>query len=570
MNRFFLIASLLTFTSLASAQDFQRVAPKTPAPNPNAGQIENAPRPALSSDKSFVGTNLKGVVFVASAASVKGAKSIRGIEIKGVPLLDSPEFRAQVQPYLGQPISINLLHRLAREVVTYYDSQDRPVVSANIPEQDITGGVVQIVVVEGVLGKVRVTCNHWFASDIFKDSVQLRPGEPIYKSELQFDLRSMNVNSFHSTDAVFRPGTATGTTDVWLNVQDRFPLRVYTGYENTGTQATGEDRVLAGFNWGNAFGLDQQLNYQYTASPDFDHYKAQSGSYIVPLPWAGHRLTFFGLYDESKNDVPAPFNSHGRSYQVSGRYTIPLPDFRTYSQEFSFGFDFKDTNNDLEFGGNRVFKNSVDIDQFVLSYNGGLPDRYGSTNLSVDVFLSPGGLMGNNSSADFQTGVPGANASYVYSEMGLTRVTNLPAQFSLFSKISGQVSTGTLFSTETLGAGGFDSVRGYEEREVNGDEGFLMTQEIRSPTVHPLSGLLNLKVDDNLQVLAFSDTGWVSLKNPSPGIDSDYLLSSLGVGVRYNITPYFTMRADYGFQLVRTGLNPDYDSHASIGVTLSY
>ena len=104
----------------------------------------------------------------------------------------------------------------------------------------------------------------------------------------------MNVNSFHSTDAVFRPGTAAGTTDVWLNVKDRFPLRVYTGYENTGTQATGEDRVLAGFNWGNVFGLDQQLNYQYTASPDFDHYKAQSGSYIVPLPWAGHRLTFFG------------------------------------------------------------------------------------------------------------------------------------------------------------------------------------------------------------------------------------------------------------------------------------
>ena len=40
--------------------------------------------------------------------------------------------------------------------------------------------------------------------------------------------------------------------------------------------------------------------------------------------------------------------------------------------------------------------------------------------------------------------------------------------------------------------------------------------------------------------------------------------------MRYNITPYFTLRADYGFQLIRTGFNPDYDSHASIGVTLSY
>ena len=153
--------------------------------------------------------------------------------------------------------------------------------------------------------------------------------------------------------------------------------------------------------------------------------------------------------------MPAPFDSHGRSYQVSGRYTIPLPDFSTYSQEFSFGFDFKDTNNDLGFGGAQVFKDSIDVDQFVLSYNGGMPDRYGSSNLSIDVFLSPGGLMGNNSTADFQLGVPNASASYVYSQIGLTRVTNLPAQFSLFSKFSGQVSTGTLFSTETLGAGRF-------------------------------------------------------------------------------------------------------------------
>ena len=55
-----------------------------------------------------------------------------------------------------------------------------------------------------------------------------------------------------------------------LNVNDRIPFRPYAGYEDSGTRFTGEDRFLAGFNWGNVFGLDQQLNYQYATDAKFD------------------------------------------------------------------------------------------------------------------------------------------------------------------------------------------------------------------------------------------------------------------------------------------------------------
>ena len=568
----FLLAFLLLLCSLPlHAQDFQRVAPNTLTPNPSGGKIESSHKTLGSQDTQLVGQDLTGVIFVPkfSAVTKKGAKPIHGIEILNVPVLDNAAFRARMQPYLGKPITLNFLHQITQEVTRFYADQDRPMVSASIPEQDITTGVVQIVVVEGVLGKVMVTGNRWFASDIFKDSVSLRPEEPIYKSELQLDVRAMNVNPFHSVDAVFRPGHMPGTTDIMLNVKDRFPLRVYTGYDNTGTQATSEDRLNFGFNYGNLFGLDQQLNYQYTASPDFNQYRAQSGSYIIPLPW-GHRLTFFGLYDETNNDVPAPFASNGRSYQVSGRYTIPLPALRGYAQELSFGYDYKNTNNNLDFGGSNVFAQTVAISQFVLNYAGSMPDSYGSTSFNATLFLSPGNMFDNNNDQDFNAGTPGSTANYIYSVIGFTRVTNLPADFSLFSKFTFQVSTGTLFSTETLGVGGYDSVRGYEEREVNGDEGFLMTQEVRSPTFHPLSGLFKLHVDDNMQFLVFSDTGWTNIETPTPGFQSDYILSSVGFGVRYNIATYLTVRADYGFQLVHTGLNPDYDSHASIGATVSY
>ena len=58
------------------------------------------------------------------------------------------------------------------------------------------------------------------------------------------------------------------TTDLMLRTQDRFPLRVYAGYEDSGNQFTGDDRIITGFNYGDLFHLGQQLSYQFTSGED--------------------------------------------------------------------------------------------------------------------------------------------------------------------------------------------------------------------------------------------------------------------------------------------------------------
>jgi len=75
--------------------------------------------------------------------------------------------------------------------------------------------------------------------------------------------------------------------------QESFPARFYMGYEDSGTKLTGEDRLLAGCNWGTPSGWDRQLNYQYMTDIGFAFVKAHSGSYATPLRWR-HSLMFFG------------------------------------------------------------------------------------------------------------------------------------------------------------------------------------------------------------------------------------------------------------------------------------
>ena len=79
-------------------------------------------------------------------------------------------------------------------------------------------------------------------------------------------------------------------TDIILMVKDRVPLRIYTGYENTGNNVGGSSRILAGLNIGNLFYLDHRFDYQFMTAPDIAKWQAHSFTYTAPLPWREIRL----------------------------------------------------------------------------------------------------------------------------------------------------------------------------------------------------------------------------------------------------------------------------------------
>jgi hemolysin activation/secretion protein len=572
-----LVGASLVVCALATklaAQDFQHIAPKQPASSGPGRVVNEAPAKPMTGhgDNEVLVGNLKGIYLVARPKEVRadGVTTKSVIEANDVALARQPDFAKVVQPYLGQAVTLKSLAELTRSIVAYYRSHDRPVVNVYVPGQSITSGYVQIVVIESKVEKVDATGAKYFSNDMLRHEVSLRPGDPISGSGLREDLSWINRNPFLQSDILMAPGDAPGTTDLLLRTQDRFPLRVYVGYENSGNKFTGEDRILAGFNYGNLFGVGQQLSYQYTQAPTINDFSAHSATYIIPLPWR-HLLTFFGSYAATSADLGSNFNSSGVNWQVSARYEIPLPATARFTESITGGFDFKRNNDNLLFNVASVSNSNADVDQLVLGYQATLLDDYGSTSASATGFWSPGGISAYDDDTDYQQQRAGSRDNYIYGQLTFNRITRLPYDFSWTLRGEYQVADANLLPSEQLGVGGYETVRGYEEREANGDNGFVVSNEVATPPVSIGDFFHLAKVKDQLQFLAFVDYGGTSLHQVTPAdVNPDSNLLGVGPGLRYTINPYVSVRFDYGFQLLQTGLGTGEHSRGHVGVVISY
>jgi hemolysin activation/secretion protein len=556
------------------AQDFEKTGPKTPPSDATPAQLPEKSVPASAGSQEVMVKQLKGLVFVRGMEQVqKSPPNVKGIRTNGIAMLENKDFPAVAKPYLGKPVTMDRLNALIRDVILYYRRHDRPVVDVVVPEQEITGGVIQVVVLEGKVGKVSAEGNKWFCTKSIEGEVRLHPGGPISAKKLLQDVAWLNRNPFRSTDVVFTPGKETGSTDIVLQTTDRFPVRFYAGYEDSGNDLTGYERWYTGFNWGDAFFLGHQLNYQFTTSSDFEELTAHSGSYIAPLPWR-HVLTVFGASSSTSGDVPG-FDLNGAGAQLGGRYEIPLPAITAhYQQSLIFGYDWKQSDNSLEFGPTPVNASTTDTGQFVFAYKGTLIDDWGSFSISPQVYWSPFGLWDHQTNADYASVRPGASPDYAYFRLDLSRVTQLPWNFSLINELTWQVVDTNMLPSEQMNMGGFNAVRGYDDRNLsNTDEGWVVRNELRTPPVSLLQFFKNDKLRDQLQFLFFFDfgvanayAGPITLNNGKSV--SEVPMGGIGPGIRYSVNSWLSVRADYGFQLYDTG--EDRSGRWHLGVMLVY
>jgi hemolysin activation/secretion protein len=202
---------------------------------------------------------------------------------------------------------------------------------------------------------------------------------------------------------------------------------------------------------------------------------------------------------------------------------------------------------------------------------GQMRDPPGSTSGNAALFYSPGGLPRANTDRVFQTsgaGRAGARANYVYGQIGAERVTLLPFDMSWSLRGLAQLSSAPLLASEQFGLGGPTAVRGYDEYFVEGDEGWLVVNELRSPVWRPTAASGGWA--DRLQLVTFVDVGHARSLVPQVNQPAHTTLSSVGLGLRYGIDRYLDLRADYGWQLTRLAVNPGAPSRGHVSLVLSY
>jgi hemolysin activation/secretion protein len=244
------------------------------------------------------------------------------------------------------------------------------------------------------------------------------------------------------------------------------------------------------------------------------------------------------------------------------RYAIPFkPFYKPLTQEVTWGFDYKNTNTNLFFIGDLdnvpVVTKEVNLTQLYLGYTLEDKKKHNELVFNLEGFYSPGQWLPHQTNQDYNNLRAHAKNRYFYAHLSIKDVAKFKHHLSLAGLLRLQGATGTLLPSETFGLGGYDTVRGYDEREVIADNALCANLELR----------YNVK---RFTFLAFSDYGLGYNYHPLSGQHHIEQLVSVGPGLRYIYSPYITARLDYGFQLHHTDLGENRFGKFHVGLVLSY
>jgi hemolysin activation/secretion protein len=543
-------------SSPTAAQAWRDLAPQPTPQSPRSAPSQSQSQKEAQAEAARIAVEqLAGLVFEPAGTSTAASPTQQQrIVAHELPLLDAG-FLQRFATDLDKPLTFGRLAEIRRAVVERYRAAGKPLVDVYLPEQDVSSRVVHIDIAEFRLGQVRASGNRYFSSGLLEREMPLEPGGPILQPAVSLGLAVLNANPYRRVDAVFAPGEAANTTDVVLQTEDRLPLRASVGYDNAGVPELGRERFFAGIGYGNLFGLDHQIAYQFTASNDFfsgnpdiegranrARFTAHALSYTAPLPWLDS-IELFGVYAQSTPRLPGTYGQTGISAQFSFRYDWRLPTITDTMQLIQIGYDFKRSNNNLEFGGLQVFNSNTHIHQFLLVYDISKPTDAGIAHASATLVASPGGLDGNNSDAAFNAARQGATARYVYTQLTASRAFALGGGITLTANGTLQWTPNTLLPSEEMGLGGESSVRGYDPYVVLGDRGWNVQAELRAPAIQ--FGMTSALV----QPFIFFDAGRVWDRIDQPAENNPGLLAGVGAGVRFKWSRFVDFRCTYGVPL---------------------
>ncbi len=499
-------------------------------------------------------SRFKGLVLVPSRQEMLGDEELEecvGIFSRGV---DVPgrwyDFAERMQPlYFDQPIDDSTLQQIKAGIHSYFEEQAYPFIVVTIPPQKITSAVLQVEVEVGNVGKIAVEGNQWTADQTLLEYIGLSSGHPISEAKLLKGVQFMNRNPFRRVDAIYSPGERENQTDITLAVQEERIYHLYTGADNTGVPTTGRNRYFVGLTWNQIFGLDHVLFYQYTTSQSFHTLQAHTLQYLAFLS-NQTILTLYGGYSTVHVHLKEPSRkSGGENGQGSVRYTVPLNSVDPFVHELTFGFDFKQTNNTVEFvDQNPIIARPVNLTQWMGGYRLKTSTSYCFNDLNFELYGSPVEWLPNQENSHFDSLRPGAKNQWVYFRGSWRHEHTLfhSWQGVLLSRF--EWASIPLLPSEQLGIGGYESVRGYDERQLDADTGGFLSAELRTPSFRVFTKKNSSKQDMALFLL-FVDGGVSYDKVAVPTTKKfDYLIGA-GPGIRYSFSSYLNGRLDMGFKL---------------------
>lgn len=516
---------------------------------------KKTPKPKIG-ENTVLAKKTRAVVLLGKPENLNKVKlwKVKGVVIKDLVVPGKEEdLKALLEPvFMGKPLTMQLIGEIKKTILQYYIEHGNPIIVIEVPEQEISSGVLQLIVHAGKLGEISFKGNTHFSSEDLQKYINLEKGNAIDYDVLMSDMEWLNRSPFHHSTLYVTPGLFPGTTNIEFDTTDRTPFNVYAGADNTGNRFTGFDRFYAGFTATRFFKLDHILNYQFTGSNHWSRFQAHVVNYTIPLPWR-HILLLVGGFEINKPKIP-DFKARSNSLRTQVQYIIPL---RTLSRklfhEIAIQLDFEDDLYKLDFianGASMAIQNirAVKTD-IALAYNGRFDAFPHRVLFSSQLYYSPGGWLPHQGSATYQQLRPFAKNHYVFTDLYFEYDYNFKNGMLITQKLKGQLSsTNLVFNTYTIAD--YYSVRGYKDY-FNKDNAFIYNLDCMTAALR-----MGKTQAGSLRALAFFDYGIGSNHSLILSERRSQYAMSAGPGIRFNWDPYGWLRLDYGIPMRKLPFSP--------------
>jgi hemolysin activation/secretion protein len=469
--------------------------------------------------------------------------------VRGNTVLTARQIETAVTPFLGPDKTMDDVESARDALSELYQQAGYQSVFVELPEQQVTGGVVLLKVNQTPIGQLRVVgAKHDSPERIREQVPSLAEGQVPDFNAAQTELSALNRSGRRQVMPIVKEGATAGTMDVDLQVDDRSPWRASAALNNDHSADTEDLRLSASIGHDNLWQLGHSATLSlYTAPEDTDQAKVISASYVAPFqgtPWA---LEFNGYKSDSQVlDVGGQGGAGGGTsvlgdgHSLGLKLTYLLESSAAWWRQVSLGVDFKDTKEDTRLGEESM-TTPLKYAPITLGITGVRQGEADVLNFNAQLVVGTRRLLGYGSdTAEFDQKRFRADPSFVVLKGEVANTHTFASDWQWYARGSVQMTDAPLVSAEQYAAGGMYTVRGYLSAEAIGDYGALANLEWRTPAWRVGSWM-------DARLYAFTDAAYLRLRSPLPEQEDKYNLASFGIGASLRFGDHLQLRLDYGY-----------------------
>ncbi|MBA7751921.1 ShlB/FhaC/HecB family hemolysin secretion/activation protein [Enterobacter sp. RHBSTW-01064] len=424
--------------------------------------------------------------------------AISRIELTGANLLSPLAKERLVAPWLNQCLDIAGLNALTNTVSDWYISRGYITSRAFLTEQDLSGGVLHLAVLEGKLQHIRL---EGVPDRTLKMTFPGLEGKILNLRDIEQGMEQLNRVRQRPVEIEILPGDRQGYSVVNLTATPEFPLSGSVSFDNSGQKSTGTGQLTGALYGNNLLGLADKWFISGGRSSDFSNSKdAQNFAAGVSIPY-GYALLD---YSYSWSNYLSTIDNTGYFWRSTG-------DTETHRLTGSWVL-FR--NGDIKTGvsagiTHRINRNYLDdvllatssrkLSSVSLGINHTQKIASGVATLNP-TFTQGVPWLGAEDDNDKQGDVPKAE----FRKWSLNGSFQRPVADKLWwlTSVYFQWSPDRLYGSERLTLGGETSVRGFKEQYISGDNGGYWRNELNW-------SLFTLPWVGDVGVLAAIDGGWL-------------------------------------------------------------